>query len=679
MKKVKPRGEVRTGGVPHYSSEPAQAEIAHLVSLFNQRHFAEAEAFARNLTGRFPRFGFGWKVLGAVLKTVGCAEDSVEPMQKAAELLQNDPQAQTNLGVTLKELGRLKEAELCYLRAIRIKPDYAEAHNSLGNICKELGRFIEAVASYRLALKVNPDYPEALASLGALLNDIGRFKEAESCYMRLLEIFPDSSVAHFHLGNILKRLVRLKDAEECFCRAIELKPDFAAAHNNLGNVYEELDRLEDAVLCYRRALEIEPDMALAQSNVIFCLNYMSVHTPLFLLTEAKNFGQLVSRNAQKRFTTWQCSPRPERLRVGLVSADLRNHPVGFFLEGVLARLASSNIEFIAYSNATNDDELTARLKQLFSEWKSLVGVSDETAADIIHKDGINILMDISGHSENNRLPIFAWKPAPVQVSWLGYPATTGVLEIDYLLADRALVPKGGEMHFTEKLWYLPDIRICLSPPFPCPDVSELPALKAGYVTFGCFQNLSKIGDNVLELWSTVLAALPGSRVRFQSRQLDNKETAEQFLRRLQSCGIDPARVSLFGASSREEYLAAHAEVDIIFDTFPYTGCTTTAESLWMGVPSLSLAGNSMISRQGVSLLGAVGLSDWVAADEADYFTKAVAFAADLPGLAALRKGLRQQAMASPLFDAARFARNFEDALWGMWEKRGVNCDNGVIS
>jgi len=663
------RGQTR--GVSHSQSEPAQAEIAHLVTLFNQRHFAEAEAFARNLTGRFPRFGFGWKVLGAVLKTVGRGEDSVEPMQRAAELLQNDPQAQTNLDVTLKELGRLKEAELCYLRAIRIKPDYAEAHNTLGNIYKELGRFMEAVASYRLALKVTPDYPDALSNLGTLLNDLGMLEEAESCYLRALDIFPDFPNAHYNLGNTLKSMERLKDAEECFCRAIQLKPDFAEAHNNLGNVYKELDRLEAAEACYRRALEIEPDLAVAQSNVIFCLNYVSIRNPLFLLEEAKKFGQMAAGKVRKKFRAWQCSPKPERLRVGLVSGDLRNHPVGFFLESVMGRLVSSNIDFIAYTNDCNADELTARIRPFFSEWKSLVGVSDEAAAETIQRDALHILIDLAGHTGNNRLPMFAWKPAPVQATWLGYLATTGVTEIDYLIGDNHVTPPETDCYYSEKIWRMPDAWGCFSPPHFSVEVAPLPALSSGCITFGCFNNLAKMNDAVVSLWAKVLHAVPSSRLFLKTRQLGSSSVSETTRSRFATYGISPERLILEGGSPRAELLNAYNRVDIALDPFPYTGGTTNFEVLWMAVPVITLKGDRFISRGGVSVLSNAGLSDWVADNEDDYVAKAARHSSDLEKLASLRTGLRQQVMASPLFNAARFARNLEDALWGMWEEQGV--------
>jgi predicted O-linked N-acetylglucosamine transferase (SPINDLY family) len=270
--------------------------------------------------------------------------------------------------------------------------------------------------------------------------------------------------------------------------------------------------------------------------------------------------------------------------------------------------------------------------------------------------------------------MFAWKPAPVQVAWLGYFATTGVAEIDYLLADPVGVPEGNREHFTESVWYLPDTRLCFSPPEIDLPIAPLPAQKGGHITFGCFQNMAKVDDKVLSAWAAILAALPGSRLRWQCHQLMDQAVVQQLIPRLQHHEIDPARMELLGSVTRKAYLAAHAEVDMILDTFPYPGGTTTCEALWMGVPTLTLAGDTMLSRQGASLLTAAGLSDWIATSSEDYVTKALSFAGDWPRLAALRTGLREQIKSSPLFDAPRFARNLEEALWDMWKKAGFQAE-----
>ncbi|MFZ2540828.1 MAG: tetratricopeptide repeat protein, partial [Gallionella sp.] len=532
---------------------------------------------------------------------------------------------------------------------------------------KELGQLDKAVASYRRAVALKPDYADAYYNLGNVLMDIRKLDESIASYRRAVELRPNFVDAHNNLGTSLKELGQFDNAMASYRRVLEIKPDFAEAYGNIGSILKDIGQIDGAIASYQHALTLKPEYTDAQSSLLFIMNYTSSRTTSYRLEEARRYGVLVSSKVAARFSSWQCTATPERLRVGLVSGDLRNHPVGYFLESLLAHIDPARIELVAYPTQPREDQLTARIKPFFAAWKSLSGLSDEAAARLIHADGVHVLMDLSGHSRHGRLPMFAWKPAPVQAAWLGYFATTGVSEIDYLLADPVGVPEDHREHFTETVWYLPDTRLCFSPPDTDLPVAPLPAQNSGHVTFGCFQNMAKADDEVLAAWSDILVALPGSRLRWQCKQLGDPAVVKQLIQRLQQHGIDPARVALLGSVAREAYLAAHSEVDVVLDTFPYPGGTTTCEALWMGVPTLTLAGDTLLSRQGASLLTAAGLKDWVAVSRQDYFDRALAFAGNLPKLAALRVGLREQVLASPLFDAPRFAHNLEEALWGMWQ------------
>ena len=398
------------------------------------------------------------------------------------------------------------------------------------------------------------------------------------------------------------------------------------------------------------------------------LNYNPDLNVIDYLATARKFGELVTEKTQTLSPDYQCLPVPKKLRVGFVSGDLRNHPIGYFLESILSSIDPSTIELIAYTTTPTVDDLSERIQPFFSMWKPIYGQTDEAAATLIHADGIHVLLDLSGHTAGNRLPMFGYKPSPVQASWLGYFATTGLNEMDYLIGDPYVTPPKDDDQFTEKVWRLPETRWCFTPPNTDVGVSVPPALNNGYVTFGCFNNATKVNDKVVELWAKVLDAIPNSRLLFKAKQFDDQLVRESTIQRFAAQGVNSNRISLEGQEDRQKYFEAYNKIDITLDPFPFTGGTTSVESLWMGVPLVTLAGHSLVARQGVGVLMNAGLSDWIAENGEEYVAKVVLFASDLDKLASLRAGLRSQVLASPLFDAPRFARNIENALWEMWNQ-----------
>jgi protein O-GlcNAc transferase len=631
----------------------------------------EAVASYRRALEIKPDFAEVHSNLGGALIDLEQLGDAVASFRLALEIKPDFAEAHYNLGNALKELGQLDNAVTSYRQALGIKPDFAEAHNNLGDSLEGLGRLDDAVASFRRALEIKPDYAEAHSNLGNALRLLGQLDDAAASFRRALKIKSDFAEAHYNLGNALNDLCQHDDAMASFRRALGIKPDYAEAHNNLGSVLLTIGQLDNAVTSYRHALEIKPDYVEVNGNLLFARNYLSNQPVALLLAEARRFGDLAARKASPT-QTYLNVPEPGRcLRVGLVSGDFYSHPVGYFIENVLAALASlaaGRVKFIAYSNHFRTDALTERIKTYCHGWHSAVGLSDAQLSQRIRDDGIDILIDLSGHTAHNRLPMFAWKPAPVQASWLGYFATTGVAAIDYLIADPWTLPESEEVNFTEKIWRLPETRLCFTPPDVNVDVSPLPALANGLITFGCFNNLSKMNDTVVALWAKLLNAIPQSRLFLKAKQLNDAAVRQNVIHRFAVHDIAVDRLVLEGSSPRAAYLSAYHRVDIALDPFPFPGGATTAEALWMGVPVLTLTGERFLARQGVGLLMNAGLPDWIAADADDYVARAVSHAGDLQRLAALRKGLRQQVLASPLFDAPRFARHFETALRGMWTK-----------
>jgi len=624
-----------------------------------------AASYQRALTIN-PNFAEGHINLGNVLSDLGRHEEAIGCFRRAIQIKPDIVEAYLNLGVALADMKQTQEAIDNYRHAIRLNPAYHQAYSYLASAQMALGQHDGAVASVRQALTLNPNYAEGYNNLGLILSELGKHDEAAASFYRAIQLKPDDADTCFNMANTLQELKQTGQAIAFCRRTIELKPDHAAAHSNLGNLLAFSGQLDEAMASYRRALEIDPGKFSTWSNLLLVTNYTATSAKQSHLDEARKFGAAVANLVGKKYDSWQCGSTPQRLRVGMVSGDLWSHPVGYFLEGLLSHIDTNRIELLAYPTGVKEDSLTARIKPCFSAWKSLEGMDDAEAAAMIQADGVHVLLDLSGHTAYNRLAMFAWKPAPVQACWLGYFATTGVAEMDYYMADLVSVPKDRQQQFTETIWYLPDTRLCFTvPEFEVP-VGALPALSADTITFGCFQNLLKVNDAVLETWGKIFAALPNARLRMQCKQLGEPQLKEQFSERLKRHHISPERATLLGPTTRENYLAAHNEVDFILDTFPYPGGTTTCEALWMGVPTLTLAGEGLLARQGASLLTAAGLDDWVTESREEYIAKALALAGDKPGLASLRSELRQQVLASPIFDAPRFARNFEDALWEMW-------------
>ena len=577
--------------------------------------------------------------------------------------------------LALHEKGNLSAAEKAYKKAIKTDGSLAEAYNNLADVLSNRGRLGEADACYKKLIRLRPGFAAAYFNRGHVLAEMGRQEEAVASYDKAIELDPTFVLAHLNRGNALTELGKLREALRDYDEAVRLKPDFAEAYKNRGNVLRDLGKPQEAVQSYENSIRYRPGYLTPHSNLLATLNYIPRVAAEYALATAHSFGRLVTEKAKSPFETYRCLSTPERLKVGFVSGDLRNHPVGYFLETVLAQINPHKIELIAYPTTSEMDELSERIKSSFEGWKPVDRLSDQIAAEVIHDDGVHILLDLSGHSGNNRLPLFGWKPSPIQVSWLGYWATTGLNEMDYLIGDPYVTPPEDEQHFTETIWRLPETRWCFSPPDVEVEITAPPALENGYVTFGCFNHFAKINDNVIEKWAKVLRKTPSSRLLLKSIQYLDQSICESVIKSFKARGIGPEFIKLEAVEAREKYFEAYNRVDIALDPFPFNGGTVSVEGLWMGVPVLTLAGYSLVSRQGAGILMNAGLSNWIADDEEEYIYKATQFASNLENLATLRAGLRSQVLKSPVFDARRFAQNFENALWKMWKRHQKRVQN----
>lgn len=527
-----------------------------------------------------------------------------------------------------------------------------------------------AEAAYRQAISINPGFAEACTNLGNLLTASSRCEEALRFFNQAIAASPTLLQAWIGKAIALHHTMQLDEAMQANRQALLISNACPIAHNNLGNVLRDMGRFDLAEQSYRSAIAIQPDYATAYSNLLLAETQLMKSTPEALLEEARGYDRMIRAQASP-YESWKSLPRSgEPLRVGLVSADFHGHPVGYFLDGILSELAKhKRIKIFLYSNRQYADDVTKRLQANCHKWLQVHGLSDKALAQQIHDDAIHILVDLSGHTGFNRLPVFAWRPAPLQLTWLGYFGTTGLSSIDYLLADELTLPISMESGFTERIWRMPTTRLCFTAPHYDLPVGPLPALRNGYITFGCFNDLAKINTSVISLWAQVMTLVPNSRLMLKSRHFAHSALVSETLNRFSYQGIDPNRIACHEYSSREDYLRAYSQVDIALDPFPYPGGTTTAEALWMGIPVLTMTGTCFLARQGVGLLTNAGLVDWIADGPDDYIQKSAKHATDLVCLSQLRARLRKQVLESPIFNSRQFALDFEAALWGMCHQR----------
>jgi protein O-GlcNAc transferase len=563
----------------------------------------------------------------------------------------------------------LDGAAAAYREILSIAPTHSGALHLLGVVSGQRGDHWTALDLIQQSLRHAPDMPEAHYNMGFNLERLGDFIQAGECYRRALAFKPDYGEAINNLGHALGELGLWTEATEQFRHLIALKPDYAPAHNNLGNALLNQRRLADAVQSYRRALEINPNHSAAHSNLLFAFNHDPDLGPERIFLEHQNWARAHAPPPDHaRVNNGGTRESNRRLRVGYVSGDFWDHAVAASFEILLEHHDRQQFEIHCYSNHHRNDAVTRRLRQLSDHWATIVEENDATAAERIRRDEIDLLVDLSGHTARNRLQLFAGKAAPVQITWLGYPNTTGLQAMDYRITDRIADPEGtaDQLH-TERLVRLNRCFLCYRPPEDAPPVAATPARNRGYITFGSFNNLTKLTVDTIRVWCRILQAVADSKLFLKSRQLADPAMQRELLAEFSLAGIEPDRI-LFSRRtlSKTEHLAAYGQMDLALDTFPYNGTMTTNEAMWMGVPVVTLRGNRHAARVGASLLTAVGLEELIANDEEHYASLAVAIGQDIERLSHIRTGLRNRMRQSALCDGPRFASAMEGAYRDMW-------------
>jgi predicted O-linked N-acetylglucosamine transferase (SPINDLY family) len=608
--------------------------------------------------------------LGMALKEQGRTDEAIESWQKAVELSPQSAAAHLHLAAALREKGHLAKAIAHFRQAAELKPEEFEAVYHLAHALRESGQLDQAFTCYQRALQLRPDHVDARLHLGNLLFEAGNLPQAEAAHRRVLDFSPNFGDAHNNLGNVFREQGRLDESIAAYKRALALKPEHVEAHSNLGEAFKDAGQIDEALACYRRALELKPNFAAIHSNLLLALQYQAGATLAGLSAAHAEYDR---QHAQPLLQAIRALPRTpdrdRRLKVGFVSPDFCHHPVAYFLIRAFEHIDGDQWETICYSDRARKDDCTSRFQSAASQWRDIAGLDDVKVVEMIREDQVDVLFDLAGHTARNRLPVFARRSAPIQVTWLGYEGTTGLGAMDYILADRHAIPACAEPWYREQVLRMPDGYVCYEPPKLAPDLGRLPALENGFIRFGSFNNPAKISAMVLEVWATILARVPDSRLMLQYRGLGASSVQNRYAEAFAGNGIDPARLEFAPRSDYAGYLAAYGKIDLALDPFPFAGGITTCDALWMGVPVVTCPGETFASRHGLSHMSNVGLAETIARDLDEYVDIAVCLASHLERLAEIRAGLRPQMAASPLCDGKRFATNLIAIVREVWQRR----------
>jgi len=600
--------------------------------------------------------------------------EKLKAKQYCQDILAQNPkhsEALFLLGNIELEQGNLTAAIAAYQKLVKLQPQNVSALSNLGVLYIKRKDPSSAISVFQQAIQLDPNHGEAYINLGQLHQELGKSEAGKEYLLQGVKLQPNSAIAYLNLGNIEKSQGNLAIAIDYYLQAIKLDSKLSSVYNNLGNIY--LDRGESLLACeyYHQAAKYGSDDGKEAHNLLFSLHYEGNLSALEIFTQHQNWGIKSQPIIKQNYKPHNNSLEPQRkLKIGYISGDFKTHSVNYFFEPLLANHNQKNFDITCYANNKFFDETSDRLRNLASCWRNIAQLDDFAVAQLIREDQIDILVDLAGHSLGNRLLVMAHKPAPVQATYLGYPNTTGLSNIDYRLTDIQADPIGQTAHlYTEQLVHLSQGFLCYQPPIDAPTVNILPVSQNKYITFASFNALSKVNQAMINCWTNILKKVPNSRLLLKAKALQDQDTRDRIYQLFKHVGIDRDRLDLRGwVKHTKGHLGSYNDVDIALDTYPYHGTTTSCEALWMGVPMITLAGDSHVSRVGVSLLNSVGLTEFVSDSVETYVQKAVELANNLDKLAEVRQGLRSRMSRSPLTDGKRLAQEVETAYRQMWEK-----------
>jgi len=648
---------------------PGHADALHMLGVLAHQlgRIDTAVDLIRQTIALRPNFPEAYMSLGNALRDKGELDEAIKSFRQVIALKPSYPEAHNNLGVALSRRGQPDEAIVAFRQSVALNPGYLEAHSNLGLALRNKGQLDEAIAAYRQVIALKPSLPQGHNNLGVALSRKGQLDEAIAAFRQAIARKSDYAEAYSNLGLVLRKKGRLDEAIAACQQAIALKSNYAEAHNNLGVASKDQGRLDEAIAAFRRAVALRPNYPEAHSNLLYALLYHPAYDSKTIAEEHRLWNQQHAEPLQKFIQPHPNDRSPDRrLRIGYVSPYFREHCQSFFTVPLFAHHNHEQYEIFCYSDVSRSDGITERLRSYADAWRITVGQSDHQIAESVRQDRIDILVDLTMHMANSRLLAFARKPAPVQVTWLAYPGTTGVSAIDFRPTDPYLDPPGEhDAFYSERSIHLPDSFWCYDPLTNEPAVNSLPAESNGFITFGCLNNFCKVNEGVLGLWSRVLKAVDRSRLILLAPEGSHRRYVLDIFERE---GITADRIELVQPRPRSRYLQLYQRIDIGLDTFPYNGHTTSLDSFWMGVPVVTLVGQTVVGRAGLCQLTNLSLPELITSTPEEYLQIVTALANDFSRLRVLRHTLRERITSSPLMDAPRFARNIETAYREMWRK-----------
>jgi len=604
--------------------------------------------------------------IGDIYLVRGENEKAVEWLEKARKCKPESVDVLDSIGRALVALGRKEEVVEKFSKAIKLQKDM-ENVRSLVEAMRRMKEHDKAVEVLEEMIEANPQRLEIMFELGMLFERTDRLDKAEQYYKKIIESGPHPT-AYDHLGCICIKMMRLPEAVYYLRKAMELLPDNTGIRNSLAHALIQLGETQEGVGLLRKVVDMMPEYSQIHSNLLSSLHYLPDLDRQAIFEEHKRWGQRHAPISMAGTSHDNTVEAERKLRIGYISPDFKRHVVSCYIEPLLDEHNRDVVEVYGYGNVVCPDSTTSRLQKKFDCYRNIRDVNDDAVARIVEQDRIDILVDLAGHTKDNKLLVLAFKPAPVQVTYLGYYDTTGIEAVDYLLTDCLTAPPESQKFYTEQLAYLPGGAVCYTPPGNAPDVTPLPAAKKGHVTFGAFITNLRFNRPLLEVWAEIMKLTPNSRLLLGFHGGDDEKIQEHYLSQFQECGVSRERIEISGWKAHTEYLKQYGNVDIVLDTFPENGNTTTCDALWMGAPVVSLTGKHQNARKGLSILSRLDMECLAAVTPAEYVARAVALANKPQSLVEIRASMRSRMAQSSLCDAKRFARDVETAYREMWRR-----------